>query len=213
MRMRASRAKVAGLQEIATTRRQGRGGECTRLRRGARPRRIEDDGIEGGKFGRAKRPAEEVARLGVMLAQARRRRCPRVERRDGGRIAVDGVHRRASASLNANAPAPQNRSATCFAPAGARRRRPASAASPASVACRKPPGGGTTKRAAFSDGGRPCSTRMSPCTDSRARSRRGGGFHQHQAGPIAWHVRGREGRHRARPASPSPARPAASPLP
>ena len=49
----------------------------------------------------------------------------------------------ARASRSAKAPAPQKRSATRRAPASAAAAPSASARSPASVACRKPPGGGT----------------------------------------------------------------------
>ena len=73
-----------------------------------------------------------------------------------------------SASRSASVPTPAKRSATILALPTAAVTSPPSASSPAIVACRKPPGGGTTSAfPIFTDGVRR-STMTSPCMESRA---------------------------------------------
>lgn len=64
-------------------------GEFGRLGGGAGARRIEDHGIETGEFGRGQGTLEQVADLGLRLAQAGGARRGADQRRDGGALAVD----------------------------------------------------------------------------------------------------------------------------
>ena len=114
--MAASRAKVFGSQDTATTVLTLRAGQLPGLRLGAGARRIEDHGVVGAELDRRQRFAEQVAghggdrlqalRVAARPSAARRSPACRCRRRRPVRV---------SASRSANGPTPQNRSATALA--------------------------------------------------------------------------------------------------
>ena len=144
--MRASRAKVAGLQETAAIRRYLGSGELGGLRLRAVARRVEDDSVVGLELLRRKGMTHEVAPLG------------------GDRLQAGGAAHRVRQRIERGAARPPPREPTPAARAPARTcRRPrrdrrraarregapttsaAMIASASAEACTKAPGGGTRR--------------------------------------------------------------------
>ena len=87
--MRASRAKVAALQDTATTSGILLARELAGLRLRALARRIEHDGVEVAQLLRHQRAAEQVADLGLDRLQSGGRGRGLLQRRHRAGIAVE----------------------------------------------------------------------------------------------------------------------------
>ena len=172
--MRASRAKLAGLQETAAIARHVRGGERRRLRLGAGARRVEDDAVEARSSSAGdEREGEEVAPLRLdPLQPASRDARPRqrIERR---LAALHRLHRRVPRQRQRErADAGRRDRRRAARRRDARATSPAMTASASADACRKAPGGGDERHARRLRSTGSASVRTgSPSIESRATPR------------------------------------------
>ena len=90
MRMRASRAKLSTLQEIATTSGGAARGERARLGERAGARRIEQHGVEARQFGARRAAAGRGRASRPRTRAARRRAAGALQRRDRGGVGIGG---------------------------------------------------------------------------------------------------------------------------